>query len=236
LGKRDFGQLFNLDKTLEHDIFWLNGGSYMVEENDLQRAFFDLPVSRAHQLNIRAYLEILRLKHRPTYDHSIRVGVLCLRAAQALGLNLRALFWGGTLHDIGKALVDLRILQKTSDFSKKDYAAVRPHPILGYHLLKGLYPYTAELVVRHHRFQPNPYPKRLPKPTIIWSKRILANFEKQARLLALVDFYDALTQRRNTKFIGGIKTDEQLRQIFYDSNSDMSAQIDSLIRAGVFFV
>ena len=207
----------------------------MTVEKDLEQAFFDLPVSPAHQLNIRAYLEILRLKHRPTYEHSIRVGVCCLRAAQVLGLNSRALFWGGTLHDIGKALIDSRVLQKTSDFSQKDYASVRPHPMLGYRLLKGVHPYTAELVVRHHRFQPCPYPKRLPKSTIVWPKRTLVSFEKQARLLALIDFYDALTRRRNAKFVGGAKTDEQLRQIFYDSNSDMSAQIDRLIKAGALF-
>lgn len=205
----------------------------MTEEKDLERAFFDLPVSPAHQLNIRAYLEILRIKHQPTYEHSIRVGVLCLKAARVLGLNSRALFWGGTLHDVGKALVDIKVLQKTDDFSEKDYVAVRPHPILGYRLLKGVHPYTAELVVRHHRFQPCPYPKQLPKSDILWPKRTLANFEKQARLLALIDYYDALTRRRNAKFVGGAKTGEQMRQTFYDNNADMSMQIDQLIKAKV---
>ena len=207
----------------------------MTEEKDLEQAFFDLPVSPAHQLNIRAYLEILKIKHRPTYEHSIRVGVLCMQAAQVLGLNSRALFWGGTLHDIGKALVDLRVLQKTSDFSPQDYVAVRPHVIFGHRLLQGVHPYTAELVVRHHRFQPCPYPKRLPKPAIPWPKRVLGNIERQARLLSLVDFYDALTHRRNAKFVGGAKTAEELQMIFYDSNPDMSAQIDQLIKAGVLY-
>ena len=210
----------------------------MSEEEDLQQAFLELPVSPAHQLNIRSYLAILRIKHLPTYEHSIRVGVTCLQAAEALGLgkkSARALFWGGTLHDIGKALIDTRILQKTGDFSKKDHAAVRPHPVLGYRLLKDVHPYTAELVVRHHRFQPCPYPKQLPKSDIVWPKRTLANFEKQARLLALVDFFDALTQRRNSKFAGGAKTPEDLQMIFYDSNPDMSEQIDRLIKAGVLY-
>lgn len=205
----------------------------MTVEKALEQAFFDLPMSPAHQLNIRTYLEILRLKHQPTYEHSIRVGVLCFRAARVLGLNSRALFWGGMLHDIGKVLIDSRVLQKTSNFSLKDYAAVRPHPMLGYRLLEGVHPYTAELVVRHHRFQPCPYPKRLPKSTIVWPKRVVATIEKQARLLALVDFYDALTRRRNAKFVGGTKTEEELRQIFYGSNPDMSAQIDWLVKSGV---
>jgi putative nucleotidyltransferase with HDIG domain len=208
------------------------------EEDLLQEAFLQLRMKKVYQLNIQSYLAILKIKHLPTYEHSIRVGVTCLQAAEVLGLgqkSSRALFWGGTLHDIGKALIDTRLLEKTGDFSKKDHVAVQPHPVLGYQLLKDVHPYTAELVVRHHRFQPCPYPKQLPKSDIVWPKRTLASFEKQARLLALVDFFDALTQRRNSKFVGGAKTPEDLQMIFYDSNPDMSAQIDKLIKAGVLY-
>lgn len=205
----------------------------MTVEKILEQAFFDLSMSRIHRLNIRAYLDILWLKHRPTYEHSIRVGALCLRAAQTLGMNSRALFWGGTLHDIGKILVDPRVLQKSSSFSQKDYAAVRPHVIFGYRMFQRVHPYTAELVARHHRFQLHPYPKRLPKPVVPWPRRTLKKIEKEARLLALMDFYDALTRRRNTRFIGNTKVGGQLRKILYDNNPDVSAQIDQLIKAGV---
>lgn len=205
----------------------------MTVEKTLEQAFFDLSMSQTHRLNIRAYLEILRLKHRPTYEHSIRVGVLCLRAAQTFGMNSRALFWGGTLHDIGKILVDSRVLQKSRSFSQKDYTAVRPHVIFGYRMLQRVYPYTAELVARHHRFQPHPYPKQLPKPAVPWPKRIMEKIEQEARLLSLMDFYDALTRRHNVRFAGNIKVGGQLRKIFYDNNPDMSAQIDQLIKNGI---
>ncbi len=205
-----------------------------MEEEDLHQALLDLHVVKpAYRDNILSFLKVLQIKHLPTYEHSLRVGVLCQRAGEVLGLDPRALLWGGTLHDIGKALVDVQILDKTGFFSKRDHASVRPHVMRGYWLLRDIHPHTADLIVRHHRFQPCPYPKKLPKYSGAWTKRTILNIEKQARILALMDYYDALTRRRNLKFVGSTKTEEELRQIFYDHNPDVSRKIDKLVKAGV---
>ncbi len=204
-----------------------------MEEENLHQALLDLHVVPAYRDNILSFLKVLQIKHPATYEHSLRVGVLCQKAGEVLGLDPRALLWGGTLHDIGKALVDVQVLNKTGYFSKRNHASVRPHVMLGYRWLRDIHPYTADLIVRHHRFQPCPYPKKLPKYAGVWTKRTIVNLEKQARILALMDYYDALTTRHNSKHVGKAKTKEEFRQIFYDHNPDVSRQIDRLIKAGV---
>ena len=85
-------------------------------------------------------------------------------------LNIKALFYAGALHDIGKALTDPNVLKKIDGFTVQDMKEMKKHVEYSYRLLRGFYEYTAEIVRLHHYFQENGYGVRMPASKIPFSK------------------------------------------------------------------
>ena len=88
--------------------------------------------------------------------------------------------YSGLSHDSGKLEIDSEILRKKTGYTKKDQKEIEKHPLYGYLMLKGN-ELTREIVVRTHLFQKDPYPKRLPKTKIPFSKETWKFIEKIAR-------------------------------------------------------
>lgn len=121
-------------------------------------------------------------------DYSVQVGE---RLALGDGL-LRALRQGGVLHDVGKVGVPDAILNKPDKLTDEEMRVVREHPVIGERIcsplrsLKGVLP-----IIRHHheRFDGTGYPDRLRGEDI----------PLIARIMSVVDVYDALRTRRPYK-------------------------------------
>lgn len=204
------------------------------EEVQLKTAFQDEAITEEHQQDIQAYLRILKLRDESTYRHSIRVGILCekiAQAAQVAGITPKTLLWAGLLHDIGKTLIPSAVLTKKACFTTEDYAAIEPHVMYGWGMLSQIHDYTAHIIVRHHRFGPHPYPAVLP-PLPAHLQPHEAVIHEAARLLALADYFDAITNRENNKF-GSPLTGQQKRDQYYGDNSDRFTLIVTLETSGV---
>jgi HD-GYP domain-containing protein (c-di-GMP phosphodiesterase class II) len=118
--------------------------------------------------------------------------------AEIPGVTPKMMMWAGLLHDVGKALIPVELLNKTSKFDAADRAAMEPHVMHGWELLQKIHEYTAHVIVRHHRYGREPYPKTLPPlPYHLEPKQ--ETIDAAARLLALADYYDALTTRNNDR-------------------------------------
>ncbi|PIZ05396.1 MAG: hypothetical protein COY57_07540, partial [Flavobacteriales bacterium CG_4_10_14_0_8_um_filter_32_5] len=87
-----------------------------------------MEISGEHEESVKNYLNVLKAKDEATYEHSIRVGLLASRIGRHMHLDEKALFFAGTLHDIGKTLIDPETLQKTEGFDDKDMAEMKKHP------------------------------------------------------------------------------------------------------------
>ncbi|MBI1974751.1 MAG: HD domain-containing protein, partial [Parcubacteria group bacterium] len=164
-----------------------------------------------------------------TYRHSIRVAALAVRIGEYLHLPPRPLLWAGLLHDIGKILVNPRLLTKVGNFSDADYKEMEAHVEFGWRLLRGIHDWTANILVRHHHFSSRPYPAVLPSPAPPYPAVITDKFDHYARLLALADFYDALMTRKNGKFDPRLSK----REIYFKENPDQQELIESLEKAGI---
>jgi GGDEF domain-containing protein len=109
-----------------------------------------------------------------------------------LGLEaaeLEALRAASLLHDIGKIAVPEHILTKPGRLTALEVEKVRVHPRIGADILGAVpFPYPLAPVVRHHheRWDGTGYPDRLREHAIPLG----------ARILAVVDCYDALTSDR----------------------------------------
>ena len=167
----------------------------MTLEFSLHKAMSDLDVNPEAKQDILDKLDLIRSVDTSTYEHSIRVGLLSVRIAPYLNLNKKEALVAGTLHDIGKAYIDPRVLTK-KDFSDQDMQEMKKHTTLGYHILKQDHPLAAQVALRHHMFQENAYPIECPQVAGNSSDLV----DKYALAVSIADFFDAITSRVNNKY------------------------------------
>jgi putative two-component system response regulator len=130
-----------------------------------------------------------------TAGHCARLARYAVALGRALGVDaplLKALWLGGFLHDLGKIAVPDRILLKAGPLDPTERALIQTHPTAGATLVQEMR--TLEEVrpiIRHHheRFDGSGYPDGLSGAAIPLG----------ARIMAVVDVYDALSTARPYK-------------------------------------
>lgn len=128
-----------------------------------------------------------------TFVHAHRLVELAVSTARQLHQNERELHMlrlGAILHDIGKIGIPDAILLKPGPLTDEEWKVMRSHPDIGRHILQeigGVFNQLAEVVVAHHeRWDGAGYPMKLAGEAI----------PLHARILTVVDSYDAMTSRR----------------------------------------
>jgi len=91
--------------------------------------------------NPSALISLARLKTKDdyTYMHSVAVCALMVGLARQLGLDAeqtREAGLAGLLHDIGKMMMPLSILNKPGQLTDEEFGVMRSHPVRGYQALK----------------------------------------------------------------------------------------------------
>jgi diguanylate cyclase (GGDEF)-like protein/putative nucleotidyltransferase with HDIG domain len=142
---------------------------------------------------IEALASAVDAKDRYTHGHIRRVQAYAMELARQIGIQndkeLLALRAGALLHDIGKIAIPEYILNKPTVLTETEYEKMKIHPVVGASMLRSIeFPFPLiPLVKSHHeRWDGKGYPEGLTGEDIPLS----------ARILALVDCYDALTTNR----------------------------------------
>lgn len=174
----------------------------------------------------------LREKNEHTYRHylhMLRVGLLAREIGKFMHHEEKPLLFAGALHDLGKAQSPTEVLGKTCGWHGGDAARMRPHVMDGYRVLRGRFDFTAEIIVLHHRFQMNGYPKKLPFPLHTYDEATKLLIMEYGRILAIADYYDAL--HREDK---GISLNaESVRERMFEGNKDRTKLIEALYKEGI---
>jgi putative two-component system response regulator len=135
----------------------------------------------------------IEAKDAYTQGHVERVSTLAVQFGEYLGLSeedLDSLHKGGILHDIGKIGVPDQILNKPGPLTTEERLIVRMHPIQGAKICEKLKSIRGAIpVIRHHheRMDGTGYPDHLVGEEIPYL----------ARVMTIVDIYDALTSTRS---------------------------------------
>ncbi len=155
-------------------------------------------IAGSMQRNPGALVSLARLKTRDdyTYMHSVAVCALMVALGRQIGMNeeqCRLAGQAGLMHDIGKALMPLDVLNKPGKLTEGEFAVMRSHPERGHALLvegRGATPEMLEVVLHHHeRVDGAGYPRRLRAEQL----------SRLARMGAICDVYDAITSNRPYK-------------------------------------
>ena len=145
-----------------------------------------------------ALISLARLKSADdyTYLHSVAVCALMVALARQLGLDeptTRELGMAGLLHDLGKAVIPLEILNKPGKLTDEEFTIIKSHPGEGHRMLvegAGVGDVPLDVVLHHHeKMDGSGYPQRLKADQI----------SLFARMGAVCDVYDAVTSNRPYK-------------------------------------
>ncbi len=148
--------------------------------------------------NPGAIVSLARLKTQDDYSymHSVAVCALMVALGRELGFDeeqCRTAGTAGLLHDVGKALMPLHILNKPGKLTDQEFDVMRSHPVRGHELLqeaRGTVPEAMDVCLHHHeRFDGGGYPHKLPNDKL----------NQLVRMGSICDVYDAITSNRPYK-------------------------------------
>ena len=128
------------------------------------------------------------------YHHSVDVGILSGCLGLWLGRPFRELeeiILGALLHDVGKALIPLKVLNKPGTLTEDEMALMRFHSVRGYNFLKQNRELPRSILLcalqHHERMDGSGYPLSVAGDKI----------HPYAKTIAVADVFDAITSARS---------------------------------------
>lgn len=167
------------------------------------RGLVSLAVARAVVQSLSAVLQygrplmelLVPVRHHDEYTtvHSLNVSVLSMSLAESLGTSaddVRDIGEAALLHDLGKALTPIEVLQKPGKLSPEEWEVIRRHPEEGARIILrsgGSMEFAAVVAYEHHlTWQGGGYPSlrypRRPHPI--------------SQMVQICDIFDALRTER----------------------------------------
>ncbi|WP_286155087.1 HD domain-containing phosphohydrolase [Bacillus sp. FJAT-27264] len=150
-------------------------------------------IALTEEAHVSVWMNFLRDKHPETHRHSIRVAMMAEELAGSMKLiekEKNILIRGCFLHDIGKSLIPVEILDQKEPLTEEQWNILKMHPLLGAELAKdfpGIDSGVTNVIRYHHeRWDGKGYPYGLKGEDIPFL----------ARVCSVIDSYDAMQSFR----------------------------------------
>lgn len=166
------------------------------------------------------WMSKMRSEDEYTSEHCLNVCILAIAFGRHLGMSepeLEKIGLCGLLHDVGKMRVSSAILNKADTLSDKEFNIIKAHTVHGRNLLMaspGIFNGAVDVAYSHHeRIDGTGYPRKLKASGI----------SEFARIIAIVDAYDAMTADRC--YSVAIPSTEALKNIFKDRGTHFDERL-----------
>lgn len=143
--------------------------------------------------NVLVSLSDISAADEYTYIHSVSTTVYALLIGKSLNYSDKMMEWlamGALLHDIGKVILDPKILYQKGVLSDEEFSYVKRHALCGYELLRyssNVPTFVKDIALNHHeKLDGSGYPRGISGDKI----------NEFSRIAAIADVYDALTTDR----------------------------------------
>ena len=168
--------------------------SERIDVSSLQTTSEELLLDIMSKHNNLIQITDIRLHDTYTFAHSVNVAVLSIMLGTLCSFSrekLLTLTLGALLHDIGKVVVPVDILNKPAALSDDEFEIIRRHPAAGRQKLRELNNLMASTLgniagQHHEHMDGSGYPDHLQGK----------NIHPLARIVAIADVYDALISHR----------------------------------------
>lgn len=185
--------LRQVEIALEHRALTIENREYRTQL-ELKVREQTQHIHLAHRETIQRLLAACMYRDEETGGHIKRTGLSSALVAQALGWSkerVELIRLAAPMHDVGKVAIPDSILQKPGKLTPDEYAIMQTHTTLGARMLAGspspILQMAEQIALSHHeRWDGRGYPHRLAGDDI----------PEEARILAVVDVFDALTHDR----------------------------------------
>jgi HD-GYP domain-containing protein (c-di-GMP phosphodiesterase class II) len=179
-------------------------------------------ISDSVSRNPGALISLARIKTADdyTYMHSVAVCAMMVNLAKQLGLDdlqTRLAGMAGLLHDLGKVMIPIAVLNKPGKLTDAEFTVIKTHPTEGHRLLllnSQVDPIVLDACLYHHeKMDGSGYPKGLKGDEI----------SLMAKMNAVCDVYDAITSNRPYK--AGWDPAESLRKMAEWANGHFDGKV-----------
>lgn len=184
------GELNTLLSPTGNDEIGLLAKSFNSMTRSLSRSNFEK--EEAYEKSLIGWAHALELRDHETQGHSERVANKTIELAALLDISgdqLRYIYWGALLHDIGKMAIPDRVLLKKGKLSTAQRKIIEKHPELALEMLEQISFLDKSLAIpysHHEKWDGTGYPRGLKGLEI----------PLEARIFAVVDVWDALLSDR----------------------------------------
>ena len=132
-----------------------------------------------------------------TYVHSINVCLVSILFAKKLSYNekgLKTVGIAGLLHDLGKLMIPVEILNKVDPLTTDEFEIIKKHPVYSYELVRAQSSFgklIEKVVLLHHeKYSGKGYPLGIRGEQI----------GEVAQIISIADVFDAITSDRSYKY------------------------------------
>jgi putative nucleotidyltransferase with HDIG domain len=194
----------------------------------LQKVFKSVIKELKSNKNTMSFLTNIFAHDNYIFAHSVNVTIYTLAMAVKLGYNdkkLNDLAIGGILHDIGKTLLPLEVLNKPGKLTNEEFDLIKKHTEYGFEMLRkqSSVPFlAAHCAYQHHeKLDGTGYPRGLKGNDI----------HPYAKIMAIADVFDALTSNRSYR--NAMLPHDAMEIIFAGANNHFDQELIETFRSSV---